>query len=176
MLILCTVRLQAVNDRPAFMSPLPNVLWQQISPSAMCPGEWQPHHLPLPSSHQKSQYFQAGSPLLPKTFAVSLTVASQCRDDLPCILTKTALQPGNAFPLPRHFLSSHLPWRPSCLCETKTDSEAHSVFPSHYSSTISTSAEIHLPPKYLASFKFSFFRFTPSLYLILLFLCARQSF
>lgn len=116
------------------------------------------------------------SPFLPKTFAVSLAMASQYRDDLPCLLTRTALQPGNAFPWPRHFPSSHLPWRWSCLCETKTDSEAHSVFPSHYSSIISTSAEIHLPHKYLASFKFSFFCSTPSLHLILLFLFARQSF
>lgn len=113
-----------------------------------CPFALQPSEKP---------YFQVGSPFLPKTFAVSLAVARQCRDNLPSPLTKTPLQPGNAFLLPRHFLPSHLPWRPSCLCETKTDSEAHSVFPSHYSSTISTSAEIHLPHKYLASSKFRFF-------------------
>lgn len=59
MFILCTVRLQADDDTPALMSPLPNVLWQQISPSAMCPGEWQPHPLHPPGIRDASISRQA---------------------------------------------------------------------------------------------------------------------
>lgn len=150
-LILCIGGLQAWwRASSVHVQSLQNVLCQlnkllQTLPTAK-PCSVSTTSFPFALLPSEKPYFQGASSSLPKTFAVSLlAVASQCKDRLPSPPTTTTLQPGNASLLPRHFPSSHLPWRLSCLCQTKTDSEAHSVFPSHYSSTSSTSAETHLP-------------------------------
>lgn len=176
MLILCTVRLQADDDRPAFMStlcPMSSVNLTNFSKSYV-PCSVAATSFPFALQPSEKPYFQAGSPFLPKTFAVSLAVARQCRDNLPSSLTKTALQPGNAFLPPRHFPSSHLPWRPSCLWDKNWLWSSFSFsFPllihHFYLSWDSSATQI------LGKFQVQFLLLTPSLYLILLFLCARQS-